>query len=114
MSALTDERQQIIRLNEQIAVMQQQRDVDATAWFRNVLPDQLVFRRVTGTVIDKQVFLKSLGEPNPFTSRKAEEIKSGKKGTGYFKIASGNGVKTSGKVRKEKGGRESHMVRERL
>jgi hypothetical protein len=61
-------------LNEQFAAMEQQRDEKAKAWFRDVLSDQLVFRRANGSIMDKQKFLKSLDDQNSFTSRKAEDF----------------------------------------
>lgn len=74
MADLDGERQQLTTLNEQIGAMEQQRDEKAKAWFGDVLSDQLVFRRANGSVVDKQAFLNGLDGPNPFTSRKTEEI----------------------------------------
>ena len=61
-------------LNEELAVMEQQRDEKANDWFNGLLSDQLKFRRATGSIVDKQTFLKALRDPSPFTLRESEDI----------------------------------------
>lgn len=61
-------------LNEQFAVMEQQRDTEAKAWFNTALSDHLIFRRANGSMVDKEGFLKSLDAPNPFASRHTEDV----------------------------------------
>jgi hypothetical protein len=73
-SYMNIDRQDLKVLNETIVLMEQHRDAEAKAWFGKVLSDKLVFRRANGTVVDKQAFLKNLDEPNPFTSRTAEDM----------------------------------------
>lgn len=68
------DRRQFLRLNEAIAVKEQQRDGKAKEWFATLLSDQLVFRRANGVVVDKHEFLKSLEQMNPFTSRQTGNI----------------------------------------
>jgi len=63
------------KLNEQIAVMEQQRGPAAKAWFHRLLSDQLVFRRASGITVDKVAFLSGLNDANAFTSRESERMK---------------------------------------
>jgi len=61
-------------LNERFAVMEQQRDAEAKAWFDTVLSDHLIFRRADGSMVDKQAFLTSLDDPNRFVTRHTEDV----------------------------------------
>lgn len=62
------------KINEQFAVMEQQRDAEAKAWFDMVLSKDLIFQRWHGLLVDKQAFLKDLDNPNPFASRQTKDI----------------------------------------
>lgn len=67
----------LINLNEEFGDMEQRRDDVARKFFEDHLSDQLIFRRANGTVIGKvgpEGFLENLKKPNPFTSRRSEEI----------------------------------------
>lgn len=61
-------------LNERFVVMEQQRDAEAKAWFDTILSDHLIFRRADGSMVDKQAFLKCLGNPNRFLTRHMEDV----------------------------------------
>lgn len=68
------DKQQLTELNMYMGEMEQQRDNKARRFFSSLLSDQLVFRRANGKVVDKETFLKDLENPNPFTSRRTEDI----------------------------------------
>jgi len=61
-------------LNEQFAVMEQQRDAEAKAWFDTILSDHLIFRRANESMVDKRSFLKGLDYPSPFARRHMEDV----------------------------------------
>lgn len=61
-------------LNEQFAVMEQQRDAEAKAWFKTVLSDHMTFQRADGSMAEKQAFLKSLDDLNHFITRHTEDV----------------------------------------
>lgn len=61
-------------LNEQFAVMEQQRDAEAKAWFDIILSDHLIFRCANESMVDKQGFLESLDDLNPFASRYTDDV----------------------------------------
>ena len=66
----------LTELNDKIGKMEQQ-GRDAVRFFDALLSDQLIFRRANGKVVGKAGpggFLDGLTEPNPFTSRDAEDI----------------------------------------
>ncbi len=68
---------ELMTLNERIGEMEQKRDEEAHKFFNSHLSDQLIFRRASGKVVGKsgpEGFLESLNKPNPFTSRRAEDI----------------------------------------
>ena len=62
-------------LNLQFGEMEQRRDDNAMQFFRRHLSDRLVFRRANGSVLGKAGFLKGLAGPDPFSSRKSEDVK---------------------------------------
>ena len=61
-------------LNGRISAMEQQRDAKAKEWFGDLLSNCLIFRRATGSEVDKQTFVKHLDDTNPFTSRTSEDV----------------------------------------
>jgi lipoprotein NlpI len=65
--------QRLIDLNEEIGNMEQQGSV-ATDYFTNLLSEELIFRRASGKVDNKDKFIEKLQEPSPFTSRHAEDV----------------------------------------
>jgi len=65
--------QKLILLNTEIGEMEQ-KGGDATAYFTDLLSEQLIFRRATGKALSKADFIKNLVGGSPFTSRHAENI----------------------------------------
>jgi hypothetical protein len=65
--------QKLIALNKEIGNMEQQGSA-ATDYFTNLLSDELIFRRASGKVDNKDKFIKNLQDPSPFTSRHAEDV----------------------------------------
>lgn len=68
------DKRKLEELNRKIAKAEQTRDKDAKEFFKELLSDELIFRRADTTVVGKDAFINDLNEPNPFTSRTAEEI----------------------------------------
>lgn len=65
--------QKLIDLNKEIVNMEQQGSA-ATNYFTDLLSDELIFRRASGKVDNKDKFIEKLKEPSPFISRHAEDI----------------------------------------
>jgi lipoprotein NlpI len=65
--------QKLIDLNTEISNMEQQGSA-ATNYFTNLLSDELIFRRASGKVDNKDKFIEKLKEPIPFISRHAEDV----------------------------------------
>jgi hypothetical protein len=69
--------QELTDLNVKIAEMEQREQrggKDAEDFFTEVLSNELVFRRASGTVVGRKEFIDGLKEPYPFKELKAEEI----------------------------------------
>ena len=64
----------LVALNQQIAVLEQERGRTAQHFFTNLLSDQLLLRRANGKVIGKADFLQSLQAPSPFTQYNIEQL----------------------------------------
>ena len=64
----------IVALNQQIAVLEQQRGRTAQQFFTKLLSDQLLLRRANGKVIRRADFLQSLRAPSPFTQYSVEQL----------------------------------------
>lgn len=70
-------REELVELNQRIAEMEQQRDLDALEFFNRHLADQLVLRRANGTVMGKygqQGFMRALTAPSRFCGVRTEDI----------------------------------------
>jgi lipoprotein NlpI len=65
--------QKLIDLNTEIGNKEQQGSA-ATVYFANLLSDELIFRRASGKVDNKDKFIEKLKEPSPFISRHAEDV----------------------------------------
>lgn len=64
----------IVALNQQLAVMEQQRGRTAQQFFTKLLSDKLLLRRANGKVIGKADFLQSLQALSPFTQYNLEQL----------------------------------------
>jgi lipoprotein NlpI len=65
--------QKLIELNTKIVNMEQKGSA-ATDYFTNLLSEELIFRRASGKVDNKDKFIEKLQEPSPFISRHAEDV----------------------------------------
>jgi Domain of unknown function (DUF4440) len=65
--------QKLTELNKEIGEMEQE-GADAEDYFKDLLSDNLVFRRASGKVASKNDFLETLKEGSPFSSRQTEDI----------------------------------------
>lgn len=66
---------ELVDLNTKISQMEVQRDKEAKLFFKDVLSNEMIFRRTGGTVEGKEQFLKGLKNEYPFKKLTCEDIK---------------------------------------